>query len=150
VYLSYLQTGAKTQKVTLHAVEEDSAGSTAWSAANSTVEKREAVLVAIDTTTCSTKRSAEGARNAMSLEENLVAEARLDVTILDTAGLKETIGTDTSRHGVVTTGMTATTEGAEVQIGVEVEIGMRGEDSAARIYKAINVTRSASPGNLDG
>lgn len=142
---SYLQTGARTRKATLPAVEEDSVELTAWNAASSIVEKKEVVPVAIDTTTCSTKRSAEGARNATSLEENLVAEVRLDVMMLDIAGLKETIGTDTSRHGVVTTGTTAITEGAEVQKGAEVATGTRGEDSAANFYEAIIVTTSASP-----
>lgn len=147
---SYLQTGARTRKATLHAVEEDSVELTAWNAASSIVEKKEVVPVAIDTTTCSTKRSAEGARNAMSLEGNLVAEVRLDVTMLDTAGLKGTIGTDTSRHDVATTGTTATTGGAEVQKGAGVATGTRGEDSAAKIYKVIDVTISASPETLDG
>jgi hypothetical protein len=147
---SYLQTGGRTLKVTLHAVEEDSVESTAWSAANSTVEKREAVLVVIDTTTYSTKRGAKGVRNATSLEENLVAEARLDVMMLGTAGLRKVIGTDTSLHGVVTTGTTETTEGAEVQKGAGVVTGTRGEDSAAKIYEGIIVTTFSSLENSMG
>lgn len=105
---------------------------TAWNAASNIVGKKGVVLVAIDTTTCSTKRSAEGVRNVTSLEGNLVAEARLDVMTLDMAGLKETTETNTSRHGVGTTGTTAITEGAEVQKGAEVATGTRGEDSAAK------------------
>jgi len=147
---SYLQTGAKTRRATLHAVEEDSAVSTAWSAASNTVEKREGVLVATDMTTCLTKRSAEDVTNLTSLEGNLVAEARLDEMMLDTAGLKEVTGTDMSLHGVVTTTATAIIEGAEAQKGVEVATGTRGEDSAAKFREAINAIAITPLGILDG
>ena len=69
--------------------------------------------------------------NPTSIEENLAAEARLDEMTLDTAGLKEVIGTGMSHHAVVT--MTATTEGAEVQKGAEVATGTREEDSATNL-----------------
>lgn len=75
--------------------------------------------------------------NPTSREGNLVAEARLDEMMLDTAGLKEATETDMILHGVVTT--TATTEGAEAQKGAEVAAGTRGEDSAAKIHEVINV-----------
>ena len=145
---NYLQTGAKTRRATLHAVEEDLAVLTAWSAASSTAEKREVVLVAIDTTMCSTKRSAEDVMNPRSLGGNLEAEARLDEMMLDTTGLKEVTGTGMSLHGVVM--MTATTEGAEAQKGAEVATGTRGEYSAADIHEVINVIAVASTGILDG
>ena len=145
---SYLQTGVKTPRATLHAVEEDLAVSTAWSAASNTVEKRGAVLAATDMTMCSTKRSAEGVTKPTSLEGDLEAEARLDEMMLDTTGLKEVTGTGMSLHGVVM--MTATTEGAEAQKGAEVATGTRGEDSAAKIHKAINAIAISSTGILDG
>ena len=143
VYRSYLQTGVKTRRAILRAVEEDLAESTAWSAGSSTAEKREVVIEVIDMTTSSTKRSAKGVGSLTSLEENHAAEVRLDEMMLDTAGLKEVTGTDTSHHGVVT--RTAITEGAEAQNGAEVATGTRGEDSAANFYEAIIVTTSASP-----
>jgi hypothetical protein len=111
------------------------------------VEKREVVLVATDMTMCSTKRSVEGVTNPTSREGNLVAEARLDEMMPDTAGLKEVTETGMSLHGVVTT--TATTEGAEAQKGAEVATGTRGEDSAAQIHEVINVITIACPGNFD-
>ncbi|KAM0709619.1 hypothetical protein Q7P35_003659 [Cladosporium inversicolor] len=123
--------------------EEDSVESTAWNAASSTVEKREAVIAATDMTTCSTKKSAEGVANQTSLEESLVAEAHLDETMLDTAGLKEVTGIDTSHHDVVT--MTATTEGAEVRKGAEVATGTREEDSAAKIHYKSSMSPQLHP-----
>ena len=147
VYRSYLQTGAKIRRATLRAVEEDSVESTAWSAASSTVGRREAVIAAIDMTTCSTKRSAGGVASLTSLEENHAAEVRLDEMMLDTAALKEVTGTDTSHHGVVT--RTAITEGAEAQHGAEVATGTREEDSAVTIHKPPKVTVMASSRNFD-
>lgn len=145
---SYPQTGDKTRRVTTRAVEEDLAVSTAWSVASNTVEKREVDRVATDMTTCSTKRSVEDVTTPRSLEGNLVAEARLDEMMPDTAGLKEVTGTDTSLQGAVTT--PATTEGAEAQKGAEVATGTRGEDSAAKIHEVINVIAVASTGIIDG
>lgn len=144
---SYLQTGDRTRRATLRVAEEDSAESTAWSAASSTVEKREDVPVATDTTTCLTRKSAEGVANPTSLEESLVAEVHLDETMLNTADLKETIGTDMSLRGVVTTA-TATTEGAEAQKGAEVATGTR-EDSAAKLHESTNFITTAPSRNLN-
>ena len=146
---SYLQTGVKTRRAILRAVEEDLAESTAWSAGSSTAEKREVVIEVIDMTTSSTKRSAKGVGSLTSLEESHAAEARLDemTGMLDTAGLKEVTGTDMSLHGVVTT--TVITEGAEAQKGAEVAIGTREEDSAVAAHKPPKVTATAFSATFD-
>lgn len=130
---SYLQTGARTPRATPHVAEEDSVASTAWNAESSTVEKREVVPEAKDTTTCLTKRSAKGVAIPRSLEANLAAEVRLGEMMLETAGLKEVRGTDMSRRDIET--MIATTAGAEVLSDVEVATGTNAEDSAGIIYR---------------
>jgi hypothetical protein len=121
--------------------EEDLVESTAWSAESSTAEKREVAPAARDTTTSSTRRSAKGVANPKMLEENLVAEVRLEEMMLETPGLKEVIETGTSRRDAETT--TAITIGEKAQNGAEVARDTKGGGSAASIREGPDVNGNA-------